>query len=138
MGPQPGAPAALDFFPPDGRIANSERFILKNFLGHSFLHSGFIADYEKQGQKFQVFLISADNEDEARTMEKYFLAAASKPGVSLTSAKPFEFVDPYNGRISLIRHTLSIAGTINAPATDPAIYLEKIKNRLKAVHAGGK
>jgi hypothetical protein len=70
IGRQPGAPPELALFPPEGKIAHSERFVFKNFLGHPFLRSGFIADYEKQGKKFQVFIIRANDEDEARSMEK--------------------------------------------------------------------
>ena len=122
---------SLPFFPAEGKIAHSERFVLKNFLGHPFLHAGFIADYEKQGKKFQVFLIRGRNEDEARSMEKQFLAAAVKPGTPSVPAGPSEFADPYNGRISLIRRKAFIAGTLNAPEAEAAACLKEIETRLK-------
>lgn len=132
IGRQPGAPPELALFPAEGKIAHSERFLLKNFLGHPFLHAGFTADYEKQGKKFKLFLIRAGNEDEARSMEKQFLATAVKPGTPSDSAGPAEFADPYNGAISLIRRGVFIAGTLNAPAAEAAASLKEIENRLKA------
>jgi hypothetical protein len=131
IGRQPGAPPELALFPAEGKIAHSERFILKNFLGHPFLHAGFTADYEKQGKKFQVFLIRGRNEDEARSMEKQFLAAAVKPGPPPNPAGPSEFADPYNGSISLIRRKAFIAGTLNAPEAEAAACLKEIEARLK-------
>ena len=133
IGPQPGAPPELALFPSEGKIVNSERFILKNFLGHPFLHSGYIADYEKQEKKFQVFLVRADDEAEARSMENQFLAAAAKPGIPPAPAALYEFTDPYNGRISLVRQEFFIAGTLNAPAMEAADCLKAIGNRLKTI-----
>ncbi len=50
-------PKILDAFPTAGKQANSERFILNNFLGHDFLHSAYAADYLVNGQNFQLFVI---------------------------------------------------------------------------------
>jgi hypothetical protein len=138
IGRQPGAPAALAIFPPEGKIVHSERFVLKNFLGHPFLHSGFVADYEKQGKKFQVFLIRADGEEEARSMEKQFLAAAPKSGTPPVPAVPSGFTDPYNGKVLLIRQKSFIAGTLNAPEAEAAACLKEIENRLKTLDREGK
>ena len=138
IGRQPGAPPALAIFPLEGKIAHSDRFVYKNFLGHPFLHSGFIADYEKQGKKFQVFLIQAKDEAEARSMESQFLAVAAKPGISPAPAELYEFADPYNGRISLIRQEFYIAGTLNAPEAEAAGCLKEIENRLKTIDWGRK
>ena len=51
---QSALPAALSAFPPDGKRRNSEKFIAKDFLGYAFLHAGYLVDYERSGQKYQL------------------------------------------------------------------------------------
>ncbi len=68
-------PAVLQAFPKQGLIENSERFILINYLGYDFLHSGYSADYQLEGNEFSCFIIKGDNETDAEQMfEKYFKA----------------------------------------------------------------
>jgi hypothetical protein len=94
-------PKILQAFPGAGKIPNSERFILNNFLGHDFLHAAYVADYQVKGQNFQLFIINAGNEKEARAMlEKY---AALEKGNPMRKIQPGALTinDPYNGPIRL-------------------------------------
>ena len=50
-------PTLLNSFPLEGKVKNSEKFVAKNFLGYSFLHSAFTVDYELSGTKFKLFII---------------------------------------------------------------------------------
>ena len=52
-------PSILKSFPTEGKVANSEKFVARKFLGYSFLHSVFTADYVVSGKKFQVFMIES-------------------------------------------------------------------------------
>jgi hypothetical protein len=95
--PSAALPEILRAFPGAGKIANSERFILNNFLGHEFLRAAFVADYRIGGQDFQLFIINANNEAEARAMlEKYAALDKENPAPDI---KPGELTinDPYNG-----------------------------------------
>jgi len=62
-------PKTVQCFPGTGKIANSEAYINRNFLGHSFLHSAYVADYEMEGQKVQVFIIETDTPASRRNTE---------------------------------------------------------------------
>ncbi|GAH29697.1 unnamed protein product, partial [marine sediment metagenome] len=61
-------PPALAFFPKQGLVRNSEKFILRNFMGYSFLHSGYLANYKVEDLEFDCFLIEGENADDARNM----------------------------------------------------------------------
>lgn len=74
---------ALLCFPVEGRIPHSERYAAKRFLGHEFLHSAFIADYEEEGGKkessrFRLFIIEAENEENAARMLKDYISFVEK------------------------------------------------------------
>ena len=123
-------PETLAAFPAQGKIENSERYILHNFLGHDFLHSAFVADYDLQGQKFQLFIMPAGSEDEARAMlQKY---AALDKGIPAPAVAPGALAirDPYNGPVRLFWRGAFIWGAVGeAPAA--AACLEAINEKLK-------
>ncbi|UCH94661.1 MAG: hypothetical protein JSV88_30960 [Candidatus Aminicenantes bacterium] len=89
-------PAAVKCFPGKGKVANSEAYINKNFLGHSFLHSAYVADYEMKGQKFQVFIIETHKPEEAEEILNKYTAFVKKKGIKVDQVKNFyRFQDPY-------------------------------------------
>jgi hypothetical protein len=62
----------IEFFPEEGKKKNSEKFINQNFLGYSFLHSAFTADYEHPERKFRLFVIEgADANDCSDMIQRY-------------------------------------------------------------------
>lgn len=66
-------PPLLAVFPPDNLIPKSEKFIKKNFMGYEFLSNGFVASYKIDGREIECFLIDADSETAAESMEKRLL-----------------------------------------------------------------
>ncbi len=58
-------PELFTFFPEKNKIANSERFIPSNFMGHSFLKNGYRIDYQQNGLQYQIFLIKNSSSEEA-------------------------------------------------------------------------
>jgi hypothetical protein len=58
-------PDLFTCFPGKYRVGMSERFIPKNFMGHSFLENGYRVDYEKEGQRYQVVLAENSTSKEA-------------------------------------------------------------------------
>ncbi len=66
-------PSALQFFPAEGLVRNSEKFILRNFLGYEFLHDGYMANYRLDHLEFDCFIIEGKHAEEAREMMKKYL-----------------------------------------------------------------
>lgn len=90
-------PQTVESLPGEGKVPHSERYIARNFLGHSFLHSAFTADYEKDGRPMQVFLMETEDEKSAqKIMESYLNFVKSKGMKVETPAENFHrFQDPY-------------------------------------------
>ncbi len=70
-----GFPGLLAAFPDEGLVANTEKFILNNFMGYGFLHSGFMADYQLGDQAFDCFVIVGKDDKDAQTMLDRYLEA---------------------------------------------------------------
>lgn len=95
-------PPALAFFPKQGLVRNSEKFILRNFMGYSFLHSGYLANYKLEDLEFDCFLIEGENADDAQNMLKKYLGKKGKQSVEEISAG-FRIKDRYYHNIYLAR-----------------------------------
>jgi hypothetical protein len=89
-------PTVVKCFPGKGKIANSEAYINKNFLGHSFLHSAFVTDYEIDGRKFQVFIIETGKPEEVKEILNNYTAFLKKKGIPVEQKENlYRFQDPY-------------------------------------------
>ncbi|MBA7538763.1 hypothetical protein ES705_31040 [subsurface metagenome] len=95
-------PPALAFFPKQGLVRNSEKLILRNFMGYSFLHSGYLANYKLEDLEFDCFLIEGKNADDAQNMLKKYLEKKGKQNVEKISAG-FRIKDRYYHNIYLAR-----------------------------------
>lgn len=118
IGGRNALPKILAAFPNAGKIVNSERFILNNFLGHAFLRSAFLADYRVDGRSFQLFIIRTGSEGEARTMlETYAALDKGKPAPAVPQPGMLFIQDPYNGPVQLLWQGEFICGSNSqAPA----------------------
>jgi hypothetical protein len=121
-------PDIFQIFPPEP-MPYSEHYIAENFLGFEFLHSAFIADYNRDGEEFQVFIIRRDKPEEVREMlEKYLKFAKQDDEVS---DGLFKIHDPYNGDIDVILKGNTLAGIVSCE--DESIlqeYLGLLKGKL--------
>jgi len=92
-------PAAAACFPSTDKTANSESYIAKNFLGHSFLHSAFVADYLVNGQKVQAFIIETEDNNSVDIMVKQYMDFLNKKNATVEQLKTIKgalrFQDPY-------------------------------------------
>ncbi|NIO47910.1 MAG: hypothetical protein GTN73_00510 [Candidatus Aminicenantes bacterium] len=95
-------PPALAFFPDQGLVRNSEKFILRNFMGYSFLHNGYLANYKLGDLEFDCFLIEGENPDDAQNMLKQYLERRNKQSVEEISAG-YRIKDRYYHNIYLGR-----------------------------------
>lgn len=128
LGGKTSLPAILASFPEEGKKKNSEKFIAKNFLGYSYFHSGYTADYEVAGQKFKVFVIEGkDEEDCRRMMERYFQQTGGEGGKA--SKGVHRVKDPYHGELDILWKGKYIWGIVDLK--DPNLrsqYLQKLKS----------
>jgi hypothetical protein len=125
-----GLPEILDAFPATGRIPHSERFILSHFLGHEFLGSAFTADYDLQGQKFQLFVMRAGDENEARAiLQRYASLDKTEPSQQVLPGDSL-IQDPYNGAVRLRWRGKFIWGAVGQ-VPGAAGCLDEIERKLK-------
>ncbi len=135
-------PEALQLFPRAGLIANSEKFILRNFLGYGFLHDGYLASYRVNGQEFELFLVEGNSDEEANVMLEEFLTQSARRG-SLTERVEagYHIQDRYIQHIYLAKMRNFLAGVIRV--RDEAretgyrylnLLLESLKKKAAASH----
>jgi len=72
-------PPELNLFPEKGKIDASEKYIANNFLGYSYLHSAFITDYQQNGESFNVFIMSPEDEQQTQKMLTDYLDFVKYP-----------------------------------------------------------
>jgi hypothetical protein len=131
-------PLPVTCFPGKGMIENSEKYISQNFLGHSFLHSAFIAEYEETGEKFKIFIIQAADKNEANKIkEDYFKFAKSKNSEISVYKTFFRFLDPYyrsNGKMNIETRGKYAFGLFGDNMKRVRYYMEQMKNNLERLH----
>ncbi len=95
-------PSALAFFPKQGIVRNSEKFILRNFMGYSFLHSGYLANYKLEDLEFDCFLIEGKDAKDAQNMLEQYLKRKGEENVQKITAG-YRIKDRYYHNIYLAR-----------------------------------
>jgi hypothetical protein len=100
LGEKGRLPSILSSFPQEGKKNNSEKFISKNFLGYSFLHSAFTAEYELSGTKFKLFVIEGADGNDCRDMVQKYLQQTGSPQKTIAESR-YTITDPYHGEIEL-------------------------------------
>ena len=124
---QTALPPVLSVFPAEGKKPSSEKFIAKDFLGYAFLHAGFIADYERSGQKYQLFVIAGDSPADTRAMLGQYLKQIKQEADLAEGA--YQVKDPYHGEMALLWTGKYIWGTLKV--TDPGLrsaYLKQFES----------
>jgi hypothetical protein len=117
-------PSILSSFPQEEKKKNSEKFINKNFLGYSFLHSAFTADYELSGTKFKLFVIEGVEGKDCKDMIQKYLQQTKSPEKDIAEGR-YTISDPYHGEILLQWKGKYIWGTLNI--SDPTLRSKYIK-----------
>lgn len=130
LGMKGSFPAILSSFPSEGKKLNSELFIARNFLGYSFLHSSFTADYELQDKKFKLFVIERENRDECKTLIEKYLQTIKSPRKDVTEGR-YTLSDPHHGEVDLHWKGVYIWGIININDVDlRSKYLKLFEEKL--------
>ena len=123
-----GFPPALDVFPKEGRIPNSEKFILRNVLGYKFLHDGFIVSYENGSLSFDCFVIEGDSPEEATAMMAKYLEAKGE-GSTKKIPQGYWIKDRYYHNIYLAQAGNALCGVMKIPDGSEKLglsYLERL------------
>jgi hypothetical protein len=96
LGGKGSLPSLLSSFPREGEKKNSEKFIAREFLGYSFFHSGFTADYELSGKKFKLFVIEGMDKKDCRNMIQEYLKHTGNLQTKVEEGR-YQLKDPYHG-----------------------------------------
>jgi hypothetical protein len=132
-----GFPALLEGFPTEGRIPNSEKYILRNFMGYRFLHDGYLVNYEVGGLSFDCFLIEGENLEEAQHMLQQFLEAKGLSSVQKVSSR-YQINDRYYHHIYLALVDNCICGVMKIKEGSEKIgekYLENLVAQVKRLNS---
>jgi hypothetical protein len=128
-----GFPALLKAFPTEGRIPNSEKYILKNFMGYRFLHDGYLANYEVDGLSFDCFLIEGENPEEAQHMLQQYLEAKGPSNIQKVSSG-YQIKDRYYHNIYLALFKNYICGVMKIKEGSEKVgekYLENLVGQVQ-------
>ena len=112
LGAKGTLPHLLSSFPEEGKKKNSEKFINRNFLGYSFLHSAYTADYELSGKKFKLFIIEGVDKNDCKDMIQKYLQQTKSSEKSAVERR-YTLADPYHGEIDLYWRGTCIWGTLS-------------------------
>jgi len=133
LGTKGTLPAILSSFPEEGKKKNSEKFINRNFLGYSFLHSAFTADYDLSGKKFRLFVVEGVDQKECGGMVEKYLQQSGKTGRNIVEGI-YTVSDPYHGEVEFQWKGKFIWGALSL--TDASIrskYLKLLEVGLQKV-----
>ena len=129
LGGKKSLPPILSAFPREGEKRNSEKFIAREFLGYSFFHSAFTADYELGGQKFQLFLIEGTDAEDCRNMIQSYLKHSGQPPKKVAEGR-YQLQDPYHGAMDFYWQGNYIWGALD-------LADEALRSKILKVFAAG-
>lgn len=109
VGDKESLPPLLDVFPEVGLIKNSEKFVLRNFMGYEFMNNGYVANYKLDELDFDCFLIDAENVEKATNIFSQYLNTKNKQSLREIS-EGYRIQDTYYKGIYLTRVDNYICG----------------------------
>lgn len=119
-------PAVFGNLPTTGRIAGSERFVKKSYLGLTELNNCVIADFAAGKEKFRYFLV---NTTSGKETEKLWAQLAEKWKKKNIAGNTLLMRDiPYQGLAGVVKNGGKIFGVSGLKKEDE--LLEKIKNLI--------
>jgi len=130
-----GLPVLLSSFSQKGVVKNSEKFVLRNFLGYSFLHDGYVATYRAEGLEFDCFIIEGEDVEDAQSMMSQYLNRKKEENVHKIS-QGYRIKDRYYHHIFLARVENLLYGVMKIKDGFEEIgekYLRDLENSLKKI-----
>lgn len=124
-------PPLLDVFPQEGKIDNSEKFILRNFLGFGFLHDGFLVNYKIDDFEFDCFLIEGRDEEDAEQMLNQYIQAKDDSAEKASAGEMVSIEDRYYKNIFLMRVDKYICGVMKIEDGSEALGKGHLKTMIE-------
>src|SRR4030042_118649 len=130
LGEKRGLPSILSSFPAEGKKDNTEKYIVRNFLGYPFLHSAYTADYELAGKRFKLFLIEGADRNECGKIVQAYLRQVKNPEKEGNEGR-HTLADPHHGLVDLNWKGAYFWGTfVLAEADLRSKYLKRFDEKL--------
>jgi hypothetical protein len=125
-------PAAVRMLPKTGLTADSEKYILKNFLGQEFLKNGTIASYKRDGAEPDAFIVETAGDAESEALLKKYTDTAKAKGLAVDAVGSLTRIkDPYLFNVLVGRAGRFLFGVTKVK--DPALAVgEKLAAELSA------
>lgn len=132
-------PVLLRAFPKENLVAQSEKYIKKNFLGHEFLHDGYVATYKINGQEIECFLAEAASEKEAEaTLSQLLDFFAKDEQVPEKIALGYHVKNRYSQHMYIGRVRNVLCGVMRVPdglEAEGEKYLKELADLLNKIPA---
>lgn len=131
------APRELSYFPEEGRIDGSEKYIRAGILGHAFLDRGLVCEYRGGDEVHTAFVAVFSSKDHAvRSLERHrdFLRGEGRELLPLKEIRGHGFVsqEPYHKNIVATQHESFIVGVYGLSRVQDGIeLLKRILRRVK-------
>ncbi len=133
LGTDGGLPPELQLFPAEGKRANSEKYLTRNFLGYPFFNAVFTAEYERAGRRFRLFILAARDAAECRELLGRYLRQTKAPEQDPKEGR-LRVRDPHHGAVELSWQGRYIWGSVDLADPDlSAGYLARIEALMKEV-----
>ncbi len=123
-------PPELGFFPEEGKIPYSEKYIATSFLGYDFLRSAFVSSYSPEGKNFQIFIISPGEEQQTGQILTEYLDFAKFPKENRGQTE-YTVEDPYNGKVYLYKSGKYLCGIMGADQETSKDYLDMLREKIR-------
>jgi hypothetical protein len=115
-------PLPFAWFPDHGRIPRSEQYVSRDFLGHSFLTSVYVAEYASDTGKFRAFIVETESPAGAEDIVREYRAVANAVGGGTTSSEPIRIVDPYHESAGVLYLQQRGSYVFGAFSDDPSVF----------------
>lgn len=126
-------PPLLKAFPSKGLQPNSENFVLRNFMGYSFLHNGYSAKYKLNDLEFDCFIAEGKDDGDATEMLQKYLEAKKIQNVQKIDSG-YHIKDKYYHNIYMSRVGNKLCGVIKIKDGSEELgldYLNALIHNLK-------
>jgi len=123
-------PPELEFFPEEGKIPYSEKYIATSFLGYGFLRSAFVSSYSAEEKNFQIFIISPEEEQQTDKILTEYLDFVKFPKENRGQAE-YIIEDQYNGQVYLYKAGKYLCGIMGAGQETSENYLNLLKEKIR-------
>ena len=106
-------PPLLSVFPLEGKQANTEQYIARNFLGYSFFNTAYVASYVNGGE-FKAFVMQMESGEKAKSTIDEYLKNLTKGGTVKNEDGIFDIQDPNNDRLEIVLKKNFVLGVVGS------------------------